>query len=52
MTAKHPNRRTTEHKAPFGAQSPGSRGPLVFWAILYFGWFLLLFWMAAFRAGD
>jgi hypothetical protein len=51
MTRKASDPRTTKNSAPFGAQTPRSRGPLLLWVVLYAGWFLLLVWMAAFRTG-
>ncbi len=42
----------TDRQAPFGAQQRRSRTPLVFLGLLYAIWFVILFWMAAFKSGQ
>ena len=52
MTAKSPPAGVSDPQAPFGTQPRRSKGPLVLLGVLYLVWFLVLFWMAAFRPGD
>ena len=51
MTAKTSEPRTPDSGEPFGADARRSRTPVALLIVLYVLWFLLLFWMAAYRPG-
>jgi len=52
MTTKSSQAADPDRQAPFGTHPRRSTGPLVLLGVLYVVWFLVLFWMAAFRAGN
>lgn len=52
MTTKSTAPRAANSKAPFGTEPRRSRGPLVFFGLLYLAWVALLFWMAVCKPGN
>ena len=52
MTDNHPEPSIADKHAPFGTQPRRSKLVVIFLGLLYLVWLAVLFWMAAFKAGQ
>ncbi len=52
MTTESSKPTATDAQAPFGTHPRQPKLPLVFLGLLCLAWFAVLFWMAAFKAGN